>query len=145
MATKLPPRVLRRYRRILQAYHTQTEELVRVLQALEAAGLKTYSVKKVERTHYLLEGYLEQLDSDTFDSRSVARLVAQFESRSLSPYGSDEAFERVSGRAITQMDAVAKAWLQAHNLVFEGPDFEIPVLELEEEERAELARGPEED
>ena len=112
------PKVLARFRKLIGQYHAECEELTRVLAALEAAGLRTYSVKKVERTHYLLERYLELLDRDEFGSETIGTLVEQFEDGRLSSYGPDDAFERPSGRAIAQMRKVEAAWTHLHTYVF---------------------------
>lgn len=128
----IPPRLLARFRRILGAYHSEVEELMRVLEALEASGLQTFSVKQVKRTHDLLERHLEQLDSGTFDARSVAKLVVQLENQSLRSYSPETAFERARGRAVTQMDTVQKRWSQLHDLVFES-DLDVPILDVDAE------------
>lgn len=132
---EVAPRLLRRFRRVIQGYHTEVEELGRVLQALESAGLTTYSVKKVERTHYLLERHLEELDAGTFGTRHIAKLVAQFEGGVLPSYSPDDAFESAKGRAIVQMQSVEKRWAQLHELAFEA-DVDVPNLELESEAAA---------
>lgn len=128
----IPPRLLARFRRILGAYHSEVEELMRVLEALEASGLQTFSVKQVKRTHDLLERHLEQLDSGAFDARSVAKLVVQLENQSLRAYSPETAFERARGRAVTQMDTVQKRWSQLHDLVFES-DLDVPILDVDAE------------
>lgn len=128
---EMPSRVLTRLRRLIQGYHSEVEELGRVLEALEAAGLVTLSRRKVTRTHDLLERYLEALDAGTFGPREVGKLVAQFENQTLPAYSPDDAFERVKGRAIEQMASVAKRWNALHDVVFDL-DVEVPTFEADE-------------
>lgn len=144
MANEIPPGVLRRFRRAISAYHNEVEELTRVLEALEAAGLVTFSRKKVERTHYLLEGYLEKLDRGEFGPHEVAKIVAQLEDHVLGSYSSEDAFEKVRGAAVQQMDKVARRWSALNDLVFKA-DTGIPVLELDADTLAEIAAQGNED
>lgn len=130
---ELPSRVLTRLRRLIQGYHSEVEELGRVLEALEAAGLVTFSRRKVMRTHDLLERYLEALDAGTFGPREVGKLVAQFENQTLAAYSPDDAFAQVKGRAIEQMASVAKRWNALHDVVF-GLEVEVPTFEAEDDE-----------
>lgn len=131
---ELSPRVAARFRTLIGHYHAETEELIRVLEALEAAGLRTYPLKQVRKVHYRLEKYLEALDAGRFDQASLGRLAQQFEDGLLPSYDRDEAFTSPSGRAISQMAKTASAWNALNNYLFG--------LDVDFDELAEVDDGP---
>lgn len=134
---ELKPSRVKRYRALIGAYHVELENLMRVLAALEAAGLKTYSLKRVTKTHDRTEQFLEQIEAGTFDMRALQRLAALFDQGFFSGYGSESAFETVKGTAVQQMDKTEKRWDALHAFIFGGDKGEFEDADRETEAAAE--------
>lgn len=125
--SELKPTRIKRYRAMIGAYHVELENLMRTLAALEQAGLKTHSLKRVTTVHDRLEKYLEQIEAGQFDSRALARMVALFNEGYFQGFGEEDAFENASGAAVQQMNKTEKRWRRLHDFIFggdKGPDDE---------------------
>lgn len=129
---------LRLIRKRIGKYHAETEEMIRVLEALSQAGLTiAVSVKSTQRAHDLLEGLLVKLDEGTFVVKDLSRIIQLLDDGIFPRFDADTAFEKYRGRVVNQLRAAEKAWDSLNDLVMGGDlDVEIPDLEAHEAEAA---------